>query len=86
MNKYILVPDEDNELKPRFYLGNVLLINNQGSKYKHYLEDNGGGSFTLYNTNPNESYVNHIIRCPRCTSKLVRATINKYQCVICKGR
>lgn len=86
MNKYVLVPGEDNELKARFYLGNVLLINHMGQNHKHYLEDNGGGNFTLYNTNPNESYTNHTIRCPRCSSKLVRAAVNRYQCVICKGR
>jgi hypothetical protein len=84
MNKYVLVPDEDNELKARFYLGNVLLIKNQGSEHKHYLEDNGGGSFTLYNTNPNESYTNHIVRCPCCTSKLVRTAVNRYQCFYVK--
>lgn len=86
MNKYVLVADEDNVLRPRFYLGNVLLIKGNGESYRHYLEDNGGGYFTLHNTNPNESYTNHIIRCPRCSSKLVRAAINQYQCVICKGR
>jgi hypothetical protein len=86
MNKYVLVPVENNELKPRFYLGNVLLIKNQGENYRHYLEDNGNGNFTLYNTNPNESYTNHIVRCPHCSSKLVRAAINRYQCVICIGR
>lgn len=84
MNKYILVPGEDNELRARFYLGNVLLIKNQVENYRHYLEDNGNGNFTLYNTNPNESYTNHIVRCPHCSSKLVRAAINRYQCFYVK--
>lgn len=86
MNKYVLVPGEDNELKARFYLGNILLIKNQGGSNKLYLEDNGGGYFTLKNTNPNATSSIHVIRCPHCSSKLVKVSQNMYQCIICKGR
>ena len=86
MNKYVLVANQDNELKARFYTGNALLIRNNGENYKLYLEDNGGGYFTLKNTNPNATSSIHIIRCPHCSSKLVKVSQNMYQCIICKGR
>jgi hypothetical protein len=86
MSNYVLELAEDGTLKPRIYLGNVLLIRDRGEHYRHYLVDKGKDSFELYNVNPNNTNTNYTVRCPKCSSRLVRATLNKYQCVICKGK
>jgi uncharacterized protein with PIN domain len=81
MNNYVLVLDAFNYLCPRPYMGNLLLE----ESYHYYLVEKGRDIYELFNKNP-QIDSNYKIRCPRCSSQLVKVSINKYKCVICEGR
>ena len=85
MKNYVLVADGHNILRPRPYMGNVLLIQHSGEPYCHYLTESGYNSYEVFNTDPDDKSTNHKVRCPRCSAQLVRSMSNKYHCVICKG-
>ncbi|NLI90550.1 MAG: hypothetical protein GX366_09175 [Epulopiscium sp.] len=86
MNHYVLELTEDGTFRPKIYFGNIFLIGEKSNHYRHTLKDKGRGRFELFNVNPNNTNTNCTIRCPKCSSKLVRVTANNYQCVICKGK
>jgi len=80
MKYYTLVPDAYNYLCPRPYMGNVLLE----ESYYYYLVVKGRDIYELFNKNP-QNDLNYKIRCPRCSSQLVKISTNKFKCIICEG-
>lgn len=84
MSNHVLVQIEDGTYKPRMYFGNIYSLRERGENYKHYIVNKGNNNFEVFNTDPNDHRILKNVRCPKCSSRLERVTLNQYHCLICE--